>query len=390
MLIIIIMLAPIANGITLKTAEAMPDVKKVPDNYPSIQAAIDAANAGDTIIVANGIYNETLFIEKSISLIGENPVTTIIDGGRRGHVINVISSNVVISGFTIQNGTRELYPYGGISLYNCGFAMIYNNIIKGNYYGLHLSKSNNNRIFNNVIMNNSYAGVYIHESSSGNIFFENTIASNFIGVLSLNSPQNIFYHNNFIENINQTRPLPPMTFDNGAEGNFWSDYYGVDENLDGIGDSTYVYAGDRYPLMGKFVNFTFQYEEQTYFLSIISNSTISNFYFDNINSKIHFDVVGQNNTIGFCRIAMPSITIKNYTVYIDDKAPSYIRNWTDLAYLYGYFSYPHTDMSQIVTVILDLPKNEQPELWIPIVVVMILIIAITTMIILMKRRRKPK
>src|SRR3990167_2016782 len=63
----------------------------VPDDYPTIQAAIDAASPGDTIIVRPGTYFENLTLNKSVVLTAEfydpaDPTrnTTIIDGGPSG------------------------------------------------------------------------------------------------------------------------------------------------------------------------------------------------------------------------------------------------------------------------------------------------------------------
>ena len=47
-------------------------------DYTSIQDAIDAASSGYTIYVYSGFYNEVVYIDKSINLIGQNKTNTII------------------------------------------------------------------------------------------------------------------------------------------------------------------------------------------------------------------------------------------------------------------------------------------------------------------------
>jgi nitrous oxidase accessory protein NosD len=66
---------------------------------------------------------------------------------------------------------------------------------------------------------------------------------------------NTFYHNNFINN-NQSviikSPSHQNVWDNGSEGNYWSNYNGTDNNGDGIGDTSYTIDAnniDGYPLM---------------------------------------------------------------------------------------------------------------------------------------------
>lgn len=72
---------------------------------------------------------------------------------------------------------------------------------------------------------------------------------------------NTFYHNNFINNsqpllVVGNASLSLTNWDNGVQGNFWSNYNGADSNGDGVGDTGYVLGGnftDRYPLMQPYV-----------------------------------------------------------------------------------------------------------------------------------------
>ena len=83
---------------------ASPTIRKVPTpEYPTIQAAIDAANSGDIIQVASGTYYEHVVVNKSLTLIGESRSTTIIDGNGTGIVVRINAPDVEIKGFTVQN-----------------------------------------------------------------------------------------------------------------------------------------------------------------------------------------------------------------------------------------------------------------------------------------------
>ncbi len=76
----------------------------VPGNYSTIQAGINGALPGDTVFVQSGTYYEHVVVNKSISLIGEQPETAFIDGSGNGTVVLVTSSNTVVSNFTIRDG----------------------------------------------------------------------------------------------------------------------------------------------------------------------------------------------------------------------------------------------------------------------------------------------
>lgn len=89
----------------------------VPGDQPTIQAAIDAANPGDEIIVAPGTYNEVInFLGKAITLRSSDgpDVTTIDSTGLNDSVVKCISGegpDTVLEGFTITGGTGTLLPH---------------------------------------------------------------------------------------------------------------------------------------------------------------------------------------------------------------------------------------------------------------------------------------
>ena len=92
----------------------------VPVNYSTIQAAIDAANNGDVIIVDPNTYYETInFQGKAVTLKSTDPndpsivAATIIDGNEQGPVVtfnNGEDVESILSGFTLQKGKTD---YGG-------------------------------------------------------------------------------------------------------------------------------------------------------------------------------------------------------------------------------------------------------------------------------------
>ena len=84
--------------------------------YRHIQEGVNNASDGDTVFVFTGNYNEFVWLNKSIHLIGEDKNRTVIDGKNTGFQIGVyiLSDEVCIKGFTIQNTSYRGY---GIFIY---------------------------------------------------------------------------------------------------------------------------------------------------------------------------------------------------------------------------------------------------------------------------------
>jgi parallel beta-helix repeat protein len=111
-----------------------------PGNYSKIQYGIDNASSGDTVFVYSGSYFENVKINKSISLIGEDKTNTIIEGRKKRDVIQIVSSNVLIKDFTLNN-SGQFTGNAGIQLdEEIESIEINNNILTNNVIGIALGE----------------------------------------------------------------------------------------------------------------------------------------------------------------------------------------------------------------------------------------------------------
>jgi hypothetical protein len=176
--------------ITGPPAEVVSDTIRVPADMSTIQAAIDAYDSGQVILVADGLYtgdgNRDLdFAGKSIMLISENgPTKTVIDceGDSADWHLGVILVNrdndAVIDGFTIRGGYTN---HGAGILTASSSPTIRNCILTDNHAtisgGAIRCKGGSPRFINCTIVDNSSAmvGGSMHVIGGATPVFENCI-----------------------------------------------------------------------------------------------------------------------------------------------------------------------------------------------------------------------
>lgn len=162
----------------------------------SIQERINSADNGSAVTIPAGIYRESITINKTLKILGENKSTTVIQANATD-VVKITANNVYFSGFTVRdggNGTK-------LTASNC---TITGNMFFNNSFGIVLSGAVNNTISENVLINDSRAsigsGIFLLDRSTKNVVIGNTIISSGEAVYVLNSDNNTITRNFMLNN----------------------------------------------------------------------------------------------------------------------------------------------------------------------------------------------
>ena len=128
--------------------------------FKGLQAAADAAQAGDWFHVAAGSYSAfELTADGSdghpIAFVGPEEKTAVIDGGNtnRGVVTLASSNHIILQGFTIQNG------YWGIDAQHTQNIYIHHNTIQDVGFGIY-NRRQSGLEFNQTVCDNVLTGAY--------------------------------------------------------------------------------------------------------------------------------------------------------------------------------------------------------------------------------------
>ncbi|HEY2415372.1 MAG TPA: right-handed parallel beta-helix repeat-containing protein [Pirellulaceae bacterium] len=158
--------------------------------FTTIQAAVTAAKAGDTIKVAPGTYNESVTVDKKLTIVGSqgNPLDALkhptiknativeITGGQDG--FHLAANDIVIRGFTIEDSDMSQATSVGVEIDRATSGdTVDSNLIQETTEGMYLNTSGAHKttVQNNLFRNNNNPG-----AASGNGIYSDQGASNVV------------------------------------------------------------------------------------------------------------------------------------------------------------------------------------------------------------------
>ena len=113
-------------GIVLGAARTATAQIVVPDDYATIQAAIDAANPGEIVTVRPGTYTENITLPSEIAVVGEEAARTILRPAGTGPTVSIVGeSGTVFAGFTLIDARVGILVESGTDV------LIANTIVDG-------------------------------------------------------------------------------------------------------------------------------------------------------------------------------------------------------------------------------------------------------------------
>jgi len=167
-------------------------------DFTSIQAAVNAANPGDEIIVKPGIYVENIEIPKALVILSESghPSDTIIQAADSSKdVFGIWANDVSIKGFSIRGADSA----SGIHFFGVAGCSIESNILSNNSCGidLYMFSSGNSLIYNDI--SDCLTGISLGDSLN-NTLRNNSISYCSSGISLFDSPDNTMENNTVSEN----------------------------------------------------------------------------------------------------------------------------------------------------------------------------------------------
>ncbi|MEE9151255.1 MAG: right-handed parallel beta-helix repeat-containing protein [Thermoplasmata archaeon] len=182
------------------------------------------------------------------NLISNNSITSNNLSGIKLHITDYWNKDrVEIKNITITGNYISYNHNDGIYIISFSNVSVrYNDISNNIWSGINLISSSNNTFENNHINSSDKNGILFTNSSQYNTIYHNEFSNNTeTGLYILSSSGSTIHHNNFKNNAQNAYDSTIFLndWDDGLEGNSWSDYTGMDDNNDGFGEDPYLIPG---------------------------------------------------------------------------------------------------------------------------------------------------
>ncbi len=164
------------------------DALRVPTNYLTIQSAVDAAGAGDTVIVESGTYRENVVLNTTITLRGidTGEGLPVIDACGNSSALSVTANGVTVEG-VVLTGAGEEYGDAGLYVEADNTTLVNLTAWENACEGIVIYDSKNAALTGCSALSNTGYGIYI-EDSSGSTLNNCSANGNGVGIEVTNSP----------------------------------------------------------------------------------------------------------------------------------------------------------------------------------------------------------
>ena len=244
-----------------------------------------------------------------------------VNNNQWGIGLGIPSNCNVISDNTVNNNGV------GVNFISCSNNTISGNTANSNGNGIYLEDSSSNLLSWNTITRNNVCGIRLRNSPFNEIIGINTIAYNYQGIyLQGVSRNNSIYHNDFISNEVQVIQNCANFWDDGSGGNYWSDYEGIDQDCDGIGDTETPHLKDHYPFIIPLGTIPVYHEQIRYDCTINGSCiTVSRFTVDE-EKTISFNINGE----GYVNLTFPINLLDGpMKVFVDNTPKLCMLSWNE-------------------------------------------------------------